>query len=187
MGMSGLDRQALIERLHGGDEFEYVIFYRERDKWGCLSQFYRAPLTIDGIRYSTAEHFYMAEKARTFGDDEALAKILVAGPPKKAKNIAKNIIGFDRDQWYKDDHARRVAVRGNVAKFSDPENKEIRDILMSTGDAVLVEGAPFDYKWGIGIRWDDERASKPEEWEGDNLLGFALMDARQRIRDELSS
>lgn len=27
---------------------------------------------------------------------------------------------------------------------------------------------------------DDDKATTPEKWEGDNLLGFALKDARQR-------
>ena len=43
-----------------------------------LSQWFEAPFTIEGVTYPTAEHWMMAEKARLFGDGEALGRILSA-------------------------------------------------------------------------------------------------------------
>ncbi len=47
---------------------------------------------------------------------------------------------------------------------------------------MLVEASPVDRVWGIGLAADDERASDPARWRGLNLLGFALMDAREQLR-----
>ncbi len=53
--------------------------------------------------------------------------------------------------------------------------------LLNTGDRVLVEASPLDRIWGIGLAADDEAAFDPERWRGQNLLGFALMEARERL------
>ncbi|TGP15610.1 DUF1768 domain-containing protein, partial [Mesorhizobium sp. M1D.F.Ca.ET.234.01.1.1] len=47
---------------------------------------------------------------------------------------------------------------------------------------VLVEASPVDRIWGIGLAADDEKAANPLLWRGENLLGFALMQARDRLR-----
>jgi ribA/ribD-fused uncharacterized protein len=46
---------------------------------------------------------------------------------------------------------------------------------------VLVEASPLDRVWGIGLAEDDERANRPSQWPGLNLLGFALMDVRAAL------
>ncbi|WP_084516769.1 NADAR domain-containing protein [Microtetraspora niveoalba] len=35
--------------------------------------------------------------------------------------------------------------------------------------------------WGIGLVADDERAASASTWRGLNLLGFALMEARDAL------
>ena len=40
----------------------------------------------------------------------------------------------------------------------------------------------MDRIWGIGLAADDPRAMHPEQWQGLNLLGFALMDARDALQ-----
>lgn len=40
----------------------------------------------------------------------------------------------------------------------------------------------MDRVWGIGLAARDEGADDPERWRGPNLLGFALMEARERLR-----
>ncbi len=70
-------------------------------------------------------------------------------------------------------------MKGNVAKFS--QSNTLREFLLGTGSAVLVEASPVDAIWGIGMAADDPRASDPRQWTGLNLLGFALMAVRDRL------
>jgi ribA/ribD-fused uncharacterized protein len=52
------------------------------------------------------------------------------------------------------------------------------------GDRVLVEASRNDAIWGTGMGAEDEHATSPGRWKGLNLLGFALMEVRQRFTGE---
>ncbi len=144
---------------------------------GCFSQWWPSPFTVDGITYATAEHWMMAGKARLFDDAEAERRVLDASHPKQAKDAGRTVRGFDEETWLR--HRFSLVVEGNVHKFG--HHPELRDYLLGTGSRVLVEASPVDRVWGIGLAADDERAADPARWRGLNLLGFALMEARQRL------
>ncbi len=120
----------------------------------------------------------MASKARLFKDDEALAQILEATDPKEAKALGRKVKHFNEVLWKND--ARRLVTEGNASKFG--QNAELKEFLLGTGDSILVEASPYDKIWGIGLKEDDERAKHPKTWQGQNLLGFALMDVRESFR-----
>lgn len=82
----------------------------------------------------------MAGKAHLNGDEDSLERILVAPVPKNAKAIGREVHGFDDKVWKV--NARAIVTEGNVHKFS--QHAEPRNILLSTGDSVLVEAAPSD-------------------------------------------
>lgn len=142
-----------------------------------LSQWWEAPFEVDGVRYATAEAFMMAEKARLFGDAAALAAVLAAPHPSLAKKAGRLVTPFDEAVWSA--HAYGVVVRGNVAKFG--AHDDLRAYLLSTAPRVLVEASPRDRVWGIGLGPRNPAAHTPGAWRGRNLLGFALMDARERL------
>lgn len=179
------DREALLDFTRHGGRPRYILFWGHTPRQGggvgkhVLSQWYEAPFVIDGVTYPTAEHWMMAEKARLFGDDAALGRILAAGNPGAAKAAGRTVRGFDEGAWT----AARwdIVVRGNHAKFG--QNPDHRAYLAGTGDRVLVEASPLDRVWGIGLAPDDPAAENPELWRGLNLLGFALMEARARLRE----
>ena len=72
--------------------------------------------------------------------------------------------------------------KGNLAKFT--QNAELKAFLLSSDDAVIAEASPADKIWGIGMKRIDPRAMNELEWEGSNLLGKALMRAREHIKQE---
>jgi ribA/ribD-fused uncharacterized protein len=122
----------------------------------------------------------MAEKARMFHDEDALQKIMQAYDPMEQKKIGRRVHGYDDAQWK--EHCFDIVVRGNVAKFS--QNEKLRDFLLSTGNKILVEASPKDNVWGIGLDEESPDAVNPKRWPGTNLLGFALMEVRDKIKDK---
>lgn len=175
-------KKELIDHLAKGNHAEYVFFWSHRPKAkvdkSCLSQWYVSPFELDGIVYKTAEHFMMAEKARLFGDTEILPEVIAAKHPSDVKMLGRRIRGFDDRLWKT--HRFDIVVRGNTAKFG--QNESLKDFLLSTGDRVLVEASPKDGIWGIGLAENDPDSRNPYKWRGLNLLGFALMETRKRIR-----
>lgn len=177
-------REKLVKHLAEGHAADFLFFWGHTPKRegtvdaSCLSQWFPIEFSIDGVRYATAEHFMMAEKARLFRDDEALARILVAPTPADAKAVGREVRGYDDAAW---EAARFAAVvRGNLAKFG--QNEAPRAFLLGTGERILVEASPRDRVWGIGMGASNPDARDPARWRGRNLLGFALMAAREELR-----
>jgi ribA/ribD-fused uncharacterized protein len=57
----------------------------------------------------------------------------------------------------------------------------LKDYLIATRGKILVEASPQDRIWGVGLARDNPAITNPNEWRGDNLLGFALMRARRAL------
>ena len=179
------NREELLQKVRSGLRPNFLFFWGHRPLpngeigKSCFSQWWPAPFTVEQFRYPTAEHFMMAEKAHLFADEETRAQVLKAGSPKAAKQLGRQVKGYQESVWVA---ARfQIVVTGNLAKFS--QNRELGKYLLATGDSVLVEASPVDRIWGIGLAADSEQAKNPEQWRGLNLLGFALMEVRQRLRE----
>ncbi|MGG1920400.1 NADAR family protein [Chryseobacterium sp. NRRL B-14798] len=174
--------QNIIERFQKKEKIKYLFF------WGhtatdivtksCLSQWSPGSFEENGITYRTAEHYMMAAKARLFNDAEMEKEILKATTPNQAKALGRKVKNFDPKLW--DEHKYHIVTQGNLLKFS--QNQKFKDFLLSTGDKVLVEASPYDRIWGIGMLETDNRAENPLLWNGENLLGFALMEVRDELR-----
>ena len=119
----------------------------------------------------------MAEKARVFGDDVALAEILAASTANQAKAGGRRVQGFSNEVW--NQHREDIVFQASIAKFGS--DASLRTYLIETGDSVLVEASPTDAIWGIGMARDNPAAERPSQWLGLNLLGFALMRARHEL------
>lgn len=177
------NRAALVSHLAAGNTVDFVLFWGHTPKdpqkvdKSCLSQWFVASFVVDGITYKTAEHFMMAEKARLFRDEAALAAIIACATPSEAKKLGRTVKNYDDKAWGR---ARSLSVvRGNVAKFD--QNRAMGELLKSTGDSILVECSPRDRIWGIGMGASNPDARVPSKWRGQNLLGFALVAAREEL------
>jgi ribA/ribD-fused uncharacterized protein len=173
----------LVAARKSGERLKFVFFWGahpERDGRagaGCLSQWWVAPFTVDGMEFASAEHYMMWRKAALFGDREMAGRIRAAPHPRAAKVLGGRVAGFDQQTW--DEHRFGIVVAGNLAKFG--RHDDLRAFLRGTGRRVLVEASPMDRIWGIGLTRDDPAAADPARWRGLNLLGFALMQVRDSL------
>jgi ribA/ribD-fused uncharacterized protein len=97
--------EALRKEYMKGTRYNFLLF------WGhtpppdggtgphCLSQWWMQRFTVGDITYSCAEQYMLTEKARLFGDDERLAKIMGAKLPKDMKAFGREVLDFDNAVW----------------------------------------------------------------------------------------
>lgn len=175
--------EELRQKVSAGFKFKYLFFWGHQSHGDtvektCLSQWYPADFMDSEHRYASAEHYMMAQKALLFGDHDCFQKILQATHPGAAKALGREVRGFVQERW----NAMRInyVVRGNLLKFS--QNNDLKQFLLSTGERVLVEASPLDDIWGIGVDEKQARSLSVDQWPGLNLLGFALMQVREKTR-----
>ncbi|WP_339810233.1 NADAR family protein [uncultured Imperialibacter sp.] len=178
--------KAELEKAYqAGNKLKFLFFWGHQKHpsgevtGSCFSQWWPSKFSVDGVTYPTTEHWMMAEKARLFADFRVLDEVLKAGSPGKAKQLGREVVGFNQDIW--NEKRFDIVVKGNYHKFS--QNPELRAFLINTKNRILVEASPVDKIWGIGLEAADEFATVPPKWKGLNLLGFALM----KVRDLLNT
>ena len=145
----------------------------------CLSQWYDTAFEVAAVKYHTAEQYMMAQKALLFNDADVYDEIMSADNPRDYKKLGRKIRNFDGKVW--DMKKYEIVVEGNKAKFS--QNDELKEFLLSTGDAILVEASPYDRIWGIGLYPAQAAKGTVDQWRGLNLLGCALMEVRDWLRE----
>ncbi len=174
-----------IKWLQENKQVEFLFFWGHQPSQDgsiiktCMSQWWPSEFTENGILYKTAEHYMMAGKARLFNDMDVFEKIVKKESPKDVKDLGRQIQNFDPKIW--DEHKYNIVRQGNLLKFSQDE--KLRSFLIQTKDKVLVEASPVDAIWGIGLKDDHPDALNPAAWRGENLLGFALMEVRNLLRN----
>jgi len=120
----------------------------------------------------------MYAKAMYFNDKDTAAKILAAKEPKKQKQLGRMVNGFDDKQWAS---VRFEVMRQClVAKFG--QDRALCDILLSTGDSILMEASYFDCVWGVGRGLSDPLLFDRVHWLGTNLLGLCLCTVRNSFK-----
>jgi hypothetical protein len=138
-----------------------IYFYVEREKpYGCFSNFSPHGFLLDELYWATSEHYFQAQK---FVGTPHLEKVRQTKTPKDAANMGRDRSLPLRPDWnqVKDDVMRTAVLQ----KFKT--HADIREILLATGDEVLVEDSPIDYYWGCG-----------KDGSGQNKLGQILMEVR---------
>jgi ribA/ribD-fused uncharacterized protein len=154
--------------------------------WGNsspFSQWHRSVFTIDNQRFTCAEQYMMYRKAELFDDGWAMKEIMATSDPREIKAWGRKVQGFEKIIWGK--AAYDVVVRGSYAKYT--QTASMADILLRTDDTIIVEAAPTDAIWGIGLDEATAIITPPEQWPGTNLLGKALMEVRSGLRNFLKT
>lgn len=161
-----------------GQEVDAVFFHLPSEPNGYLSNWYSSPFDLDGIHFTSAEQYIMYKKCVLFGDQISADAILATDDTSVQQKIGRKAKGYNEDVWA--GMRQLIAVRGLLAKFS--QNEDLKQKLLETGDAWLVECAHSDTIWACGIRLNEDERFDTSKWRGQNLLGFALMEARSILR-----
>jgi len=151
---------------------KYVFFWNDP-----FSNFEFVNIEHKGHKFPTTEHAYMWEKAIFFGDTKIAEEILTTDKPGLAKNLGRQVKGFDQEKW--EEVAYDIMLEINRHKWRDTE--KYSSMLLETGDRKLVEASPYDRVWGIGMGENDEGVEDESNWTGHNLLGKVIMQIREEL------
>tara|TARA_A100001391_G_scaffold188617_1_gene159326 strand:+ start:23200 stop:23688 length:489 start_codon:yes stop_codon:yes gene_type:complete len=148
-----------------------IRFYRASEKpYGAFSNLYRRAIEFEGETFATSEHAYQAGKARK---REVRDWVLSAPSPALVAMAAHGLYYWDiAPGWSKTKFDRmRKVLR---AKFT--QHEDLKKLLLSTGDARLVESATVDNE--VNRLWGEVNGT------GRNMLGQLLMELRENLREE---
>jgi len=148
-----------------------IRFYRSNEKpYGVFSNLYRRPIIFEGQEFATAEHAYQAGKARKKAVRDW---ILNAPSPGLLAMAAHGLYSWDIvSNWSQIKYDR---MRGVLrAKFT--QHEDLRKILLSTGEARLVEVDKVDNT--VNRSWGEVNG------KGLYMLGVLLMEVRAELMKE---
>ena len=124
-------------RALGTKQMIEIRFNRRCPKYKSFSNFSRHPIVVKGTEWPTVEHYFQAQKFLT---KERIELIRLTSSPAKARKLGTEIGHPIRPDW--DEIRNDVMFEALLAKFQ--QHPEIAKLLLSTGDALLVENNPFD-------------------------------------------
>ena len=144
----------------------------KHDPYYEFTNFYQAPLWIDGRVWATSENYFQAQK---YIGAPLFAAIQQSKTPREAFDISRTpVLGLQwrRSDWeeVKDD----VMYVALYAKFT--QHQHLRWLLLDTGERKLVEHTSRDSFWGDG-----------GDGSGHNKLGQLLMMLRDELRKEVEA
>jgi ribA/ribD-fused uncharacterized protein len=146
-----------------------INFYSVSGEYGCFSNFSPHPVTLKGKTWPTSEHYFQAQKFAGTPDEEEVQQ---AKSPMIAARMGRSRKRPLRTDWESvKDSIMHEAV---LAKFT--QHADLRDILLGTGGAPIVEHTKNDAYWGDG-----------GDGRGKNRLGQILMRVREELRAEAKS
>lgn len=149
-------------------ELTEVRFYRASEKpYGAFSNLYRREIEFEGEKFATSEHAYQAGKARK---PEVRKWLMEAPSPALLAMAAHGLYVWDiNSDWskIKFDRMKRVLQ----AKFA--QHEDLKQLLLSTGTARLVESATVDN--AVNRLWGEVNGV------GKNKLGELLMEVRAEL------
>ena len=162
-----------------------VILFEDPDTndYGFLSLKWVVEIMFNSANYNSAQQAIYAEIAKAFNDEENLKKIMLADTPDEVQYEVSNVPGdaeTNETKW--NDLTKQLIYDINIAKFN--QYPELAARLLETKNAILGAYIPNDTLIGIGLSLDNFQSKNPINWTGQNILGKALMDIREKIRSE---
>lgn len=175
----GRHHPMLTETVSGHFETaDYVFFWN-----GPFSNWHPAKFSMEtgtkwgNMTFTSSEQAMMFYKAIVFEDESSLIAIMSTNSPREQKALGRKVKNFNQDKW--ESVCLDLITNVLVAKFSS--DKELKKILLETGNKVIVEASPYDRVWGIGMGVEHKDILDQTKWDGKNFLGVCLMNAREKL------
>lgn len=173
-----------------------IFFFGEGEQFFELTNFWihNPPLQWNDEPFKSVEHIYQMQKYYYQGcSPESAAygiQIKDANTPFIAKILSRMWVS-GKNEWRKnasvvieEAQAQGVIARPDwlmvnmgimieAVRLKFAQDEHCREVLLSTGDVLLVENSPTDGWWGIG-----------KNKKGLNKFGIILMQIREEIRRE---
>ena len=142
-----------------------IHFYRQEEvPYGCFSNFSDHPVAIGGSLFSTSEHYFQAMK---FEGTPYFEEVRCCDTPGESAKMGRRRDLPLRPDW----EVIKNSVMFDVCLAKFTQHPQLTKVLLSTGDAKLVEHTRNDRYWGDG-----------GDGTGGNWLGKTLMAVREEIR-----
>ncbi|KAJ7614088.1 hypothetical protein FB45DRAFT_874242 [Roridomyces roridus] len=145
-----------------------ILFYHKVDPHYGFTNFSAHPVTHDKKRYATSEHLFQSFKFQQHRPDIAEHIRTCSERPSAALSEARRFQPEVRSDW-KDVNIQMMDL---VLWHKFTQHESLKNELLATGDAELIEDSDKDSFWGIGA---DRR--------GRNELGKALERLRAKLQD----
>jgi len=155
-----------------------VLFWKDTDKNGYLSNWAKSTFRLDGQLFNCAEQYIMWSKAVAMNDVDMKMQILSTSDPQTQKKLGKKVQPWNEKKWKQ--LREPVMLKAARAKFS--QNEELAERLLKTYPRRMAEASPSDCVYGIGLAPNDPKAQDSQNWKGENLLGRVLEQVREELR-----
>ncbi|KAH8607626.1 putative protein of unknown function (DUF1768) [Trypanosoma vivax] len=149
-----------------------VRFHDAHEKpYGVFSPVSPLPLTVRHVRYPSLHHYFLVER---FGGLPQAMAFQSAGSVWELDRLVRSAerSGMQRNDWNK--AKVDVMLLGNYMKFK--QNDAARELLLSTGDKLIVDHTIDDDFWGDA-----------GDGSGRNLLGVILITVRDLLNREMAN
>lgn len=143
-----------------------ILFYRITEPYGGFSNFSPHPVELKGRVWPTSEHYFQAQKFHGTEHEEA---VRLAKTPMIAARMGRSRERPLRADW----ESVKDKIMSDVLRAKFTQHPKLCSLLLSTGDAQLVEHTSNDNYWADG-----------GDGSGKNRLGQLLMELRVELRGQ---
>ncbi|KIJ94264.1 hypothetical protein K443DRAFT_134796 [Laccaria amethystina LaAM-08-1] len=162
-GIRGGDRSL----RHSSSPPSPIFFYHKHDRHYGFTNFSDHPVCYERMMYPTSEHLFQSFKF--LPDWPSVAKhIRSCSSPSDALAVARRFQDHVRHDWKR----INIQMMDKVLLLKFTQHPGLKDELLATGNAELIENSDSDSFWGVGA-----------DGKGRNELGKALMGLRDKLRN----
>jgi hypothetical protein len=148
-----------------------------KGKYASFSNYFNRKNLVEykGLKFTNTEAAFQCQKTYD-ASIQGLAQTMSPNDVKKAFGRA-GLPGFPKFTLRTDWESVKYEVMHEVVKAKFEQNPDLKEILLNTGDAELIEGNTWhDNCWG------DCHCPKCSSIKGTNWLGKVLMQVRSELR-----